>query len=151
MSHTTKIRAMQISNVGVIRAAVARLAQQGVKIELLEDAQPRHYYTKYGREQEGMGKADLVLKIADSSYDVGLYKQPDGSYEPRTDFWDKEVEKVLGVKPTAEEYTDQAKLGKFYQAYGICAAMEQAYLSGKQVQEITQPNGDVQLVVTGYA
>lgn len=147
MSHTTRIKAMQITSAAAVRQAVARLAAQGIKIELLESATPRAFYAN----QEGMGQADLVIKLGDAPYDIGLYRQADGTYEPRTDFWGQHVEKVLGAPATAPEHAMQAKLGKFYQAYGIEAALEQAYLSGKMVTEVTQPNGDIQLVVTGYA
>lgn len=150
MSHTTKITATKITSVSALRAAVDELVKKGIQCSLIEDAEPRHFYTFFGRPQEGMGRADYVLKLDAAAYDIGFYKQEDGSLEPRTDFWGETVEKLLGVPASEPKYEEQSKLGKLFAAYGIAATMEQARNSGKQVQRVEKADGTVQLVLSGY-
>lgn len=98
-----------------------------------------------------MGKADFVIKLDNSKYDVGLYRQEDGTYEARTDFWGQHVERVLGAPASKPENAVQAKLGKLYQAYGIQAAMSQARSKGLNVRRVAGQNGEEKLVLTGFA
>lgn len=150
MSHTTAIKSTKIMSATALRAAVAELASKGIKCSLVENQVPRSYYSAFGREQKGMEQADLVMKLDDAPYDIGFYKQADGSYEPRTDFWQQHVEKILGTPASKPEYADQAKLGKLFQAYGIHATMEQARMQGKNLRRVDHADGRVQLVLTGY-
>lgn len=151
MSHTTRIKGIKIMDVVALEAAIKELSERGMKISLLKDATPRSYYTGSGRTQEGMGKADYVVKLDSSRYDIGLYKQDDGSYEARTDFWGTDVEKVLGARASKPENKEQAKLGKLYQAYGIHAAIGQARKKGLTVRRVPGTNGEEKLVLTGFA
>jgi hypothetical protein len=147
MSHTTSIKGIKIVNIDALRLAVSDLAASGKKVELVENATPRAYFDN----QEGMGVADYVIKLADAKYDIGLYKQQDGTYEPRTDFWGHSVEGVLGAKATDKQYTEQARLGLLFQAYAVNAAEQQARMEGKMTMRQSDPEtGRVTLVVTGY-
>lgn len=150
MSHTTAVKSTKIMSATALAAAVLELASKGIKCSLVPNESPRSYFSAYGREQEGMGKADFVMKLDDAKYDIGFYKQPDGSYEPRTDFWAGSVEKVLGTPASAKEFADQAKLGKLFNAYAVHATMEQARNSGRMVRRVDHADGRVQLVLTGY-
>lgn len=145
MSHTTSIKAVKIQSVTALRAAVAELAASGMKIALLPNAKPR----AYSAGQAGMGQADFVVQIADASYDIGLYKQPDGSYEARTDFWNGSVERVLGARPVKPENAEQAKMGRLFQMYGVHAASEAARKKGHTVRRITGADGTIKLELTG--
>lgn len=145
MSHTTSIKAVKIQSVTALRAAVAELAQTGTRISLQEGGTPRAYFAN----QAGMGAADFVIRLDDSKYDIGLYKQQDGSYEARTDFFGNEINKVLGGTPTKPEYREQAQMGKLFQMYGIHAATETARRKGHTVRRITGKNGLIQLELTG--
>ncbi len=145
MSHTTSIKAIKITNIAALEAAVAELRQTGVACSLIPNAKPRAYYTN----QQGMGVADFVLKLDAAKYDVGFYKQADGSYEPRTDFFMKSVENVLGAAPRAPENAEQARLGKLFQMYGIHAATQEARRRGHVVRRVTKQDGTVALEVTG--
>lgn len=146
MSHTTKIPGIKIVSVSALRSAVAELAKQGIKITLKEKAKPRAYYA----QQEGMGVADFVVELGDSSYDVGLYKQADGSYEPRFDAWAGNIERILGAKASKAENTDQAKLGKLMQMYGVMVATEKAKKQGLVVRRIEGKDGAIKLVLNGF-
>lgn len=147
MSHTTAVKSIAITSITALRAAVEELSQKGIRISMVENEVPRAYFAN----QQGMGKADFVLKLADAKYDIGLYKQDNGSFEARTDFWGQSVENVLGAKATADQYAEQAKMGQLFQAYAVNATMEQARREGKMVQRRTDAaTGKVQLVVTGF-
>lgn len=127
---------------------VEELNKQGIRCELLENAVPRAYF----KDQPNMGRADLVLKLTDCKYDIGLYKQADGSYEPRTDFFAGYVEKILGAKASDKtpDKINQAKLGKLFQMYGICAATEKARKSGYTVRRVANEDGSMKLIVGGF-
>lgn len=149
MSHTTRLNAIQIRSVNALRGVPALLKSlHGIDCSLVENATPRAYYAA----QEGMGKADFVLKLNGSRYDLGLYKQADGTFEVRTDFWGQDVERILGVVRSADAKADsmQHKLGKFYQAYGTLAAEEQCRRQGKMVTRQITADGRIKLVVNGF-
>lgn len=141
MSHTTRINGITITDVTALRAAITELKAQGVKCDLLENAQPRGFFPN----QSGMETAPYVLKLEDSRYDVGLYPNTQGKgYECRTDFWGGDVERHLG---TPNPTTDQARLGKLYQMYGVHAATRQAMMQGYTVQRSAKADGTIQLVL----
>ncbi len=142
MSHTTTIATLLLSDETAIRAAIAELASKGVKCELLENAIPRAYYS------DQMGQADMVVKLGASRYDVGLYKQADGNYEAKADFWGHDVENALGAKPAKDDNATQAKLGKFFSLYAAHAATRKAVQQGYQVRRIDNADGSIQLQVT---
>jgi hypothetical protein len=147
MSHTTSIKAIKIVDINALQAAIDELNQKGVKCSLVADAQPRAFYPN----QQGMGKADYVIKLDASRYDVGLYKQEDGSYEARTDFWGGDIEKLLGGKATSDEYKESAKLGRLFQLYGVNATQNKLRMQGKSVRRVeNEQTGQIQLVATGY-
>lgn len=147
MSHTTAIKGIKISNIEALQLAVAELAQQGKNIELVPNAQPRAFYNN----QDGMGVADFVIKLGDSRYDIGLYKQADGTYEPRTDFWGQDVQKILGGKATDKQYEEQAKLGLLFQSYAVNAVEQQCRFEGKSTRrQVDEKSGQIQVIVTGY-
>lgn len=145
MSHTTAIKSIKITNVQALQGAVLALQQQGVGCALLEGGTPRAYYDN----QPDMGPAAYVLKLNDAPYDVGFYHQPDGSLEPRTDFYGGHVERLLGGKATAPQHVEQARLGKLFMHYGVCVATEQAIRQGQNVTRNVDAQGNVQLVITG--
>ena len=148
MSHTARIKGIKISSIEALRSTVAELNDQGIKCSIVLNAAPRAFY----QSQEGLGTTDYVIQLADSRYDIGLYKQNDGSYEPRCDFWANDISKLLGVLPvdSSPARTEQAKLGKLFQTYAIHAASEQAFNQGYMTERITNEDGTVQLIVSGF-
>lgn len=146
MSHTTTIRAIKITSISALRAAISDLNASGVACTLVENATPRAYF----KEQQGMGVAPYVLQMTASRYDIGFYLAQDGSYEARTDFWGKDIENLLGAKAGDSTRTDQAKMGKLYQLYGVNAATEAARKRGHAVRRITNAeDGTIKLEITG--
>lgn len=146
MSHTSAVKSIAITSIEALRAAVTELNANGVKCSLIENASPRAYY----QNQTGLGKADFVIKLENSRYDVGLYKSAAGGYEVRTDFWGEDVKNQLGAAASGPGKAEQAKLGKLFQAYGIHAALQQARSKGLMATRQKGANGVEQVVVTGY-
>ncbi len=146
MSHTTTIKAIKIKSISALRLAITELNAKGIQCTLAENVKPR----AYSQEQVGMGVAPYVLQLKDSTYDVGFYRQEDGTYEARTDFWNGQVEKLLGAKCGDQARRDQARMGKLYQLYGIAAATEVARRAGHTVRRIENTEtGQIKLEVTG--
>ncbi len=147
MSHTTAIKGIMIQNIAALRATIEELNEKGIKCSLLENEIPRAYY----QNQQGLGKADFVIKLDAARYDIGLYKNDAGAYEARTDFWGGDVAKILGGKASAPEHQEQSQLGKLFQTYGIQAATMEARRQGKMVRRVTnEETGDIKLVLTGF-
>lgn len=144
MSHTTEIDAVEIIDIAALQAAVNELAASGINCQLVENVVPRAYYN------DQLPKAEYVLKLNDSDYDIGFYKRENGKgYNTRCDFFNRKVEGVLGATCGQDEDAGMAKLGKLYQSYAIHAATHAAVQQGYSVQRVNQPSGAVQLVVTG--
>ena len=142
MSHTTTISAIVITDIEALRSAIKELKQNGVDCDLLEKATPRAYYSN----QEGMGKADYVVRLNRAKYDVGLYKVKEKEgYELRTDLFSREVSGQLGVKPSKGETTEQAAVGKLYNMYAVHAATRTAIQKGYKVTRVNNEDGSVQL------
>jgi hypothetical protein len=144
MSHTTTISTLLLSDEAALRSAIAELASKGVKCSLLENAIPRAYFDN----QKGMGQADMVVKLENSRYDVGLYKQENGDFEARADFWGQDVERALGATPGKDDNTTQAKLGKLFSTYAVHATTRKAVQQGYSVRRIDNANGSTQLQIT---
>lgn len=145
MSHTSVVKAIKIQSLDALRSAVAELAQSGLKLTLQENATPRAFYAN----QAGLGKADIVLRVEDAQYDVGFYKNPEGYYEARADFFGGSIARVLGAAPSPGSTMDQAALGKLFQMYGIHVATATARKQGHMVRRIQKANGMIALEVTG--
>lgn len=145
MSHTATVKSIKIQSISALRGAIQELAQSGIKCSLLENAVPRAYFGN----QAGMELAPYVVKLTDSPYDIGLYRQADGSYETRTDFFAGHIERLLGTVARTPEATEQAKMGKLFQMYGLYAATEAAKKKGLMVQRVSKSDGTMTLVLTG--
>lgn len=139
MSHTTTVASIQITSISALRTALGILAQEGIRAELIEDAVPRAYF----RNQQGMGRADYVIKLHDCPYDIGLYQKKEGGYEARTDLWANEVSRLLGVPGN----TPQHAMGKLYNRYAVAAIQEQAEEQGFDYETAMQADGTVIITV----
>ena len=143
MSHTTAIPSVVISDIAALQQAIHELSAEGVNCELLENAMPRAYYDK----QDGMGQAPYVIKLNNAAYDVGLYDNGQGGYEARTDFYGKTVERELGAVAAGVEDREQARMGKLFQRYAVCAAENHAALNGYSSTRDQKADGSIQLVL----
>ena len=140
MSHTTTIKEIEITDVDALKAAVNELKEKGIRCDLLENAIPRGYYSN----QEGLGKADYVLHLEDSPYDIGFYKQNGkNAYEVRADLYADKIKKVIGVDGSGPN----ASMGKLFQLYAVHAATRKAVSQGYQVSRIQKEDGTIQLQI----
>ena len=145
MSHTSTVASIVITDIKALKAAIKELNNAGVNCEFLENAVPRAYFTN----QDGLGVAPYVIKLNDSRFDVGLYKNKKiGGYEARADFWANEVANQLGAPQKEGVQEEQAMLGKLYQTYGVVAAERQAAAQGYTSSRSVKKDGTVQLVLT---
>ena len=142
MSHTTKIKSITIKDTAALATAVAKLQAKGINIELKQDATPRMFY----RDQLQMhkvtatGKADYVLSIPASAYDVALVRNEKGEYDVYYDNFSGQVRQVLGQ--------DGNDLGKFLQAYSVEAVTNAAMMQGYTVMGSSiNDKGEVELEV----
>ena len=148
MSHTTTVNNVAINDIGALQAAVAELKANGVACEMLENQLPRAYYSN----QAGMETpADYVLRLNNSRYDVGFYKNAEGTYEPRCDLWGGDIAKQIGVTQREGIGREQAALGKLFNLYSTHAVMRKANQQGYRVQRTNKEDGSVQLQITGVA
>lgn len=153
MSHTTEIDDVVISDIKALEAAIAELNAKGARCQLIKNAAPRAFY----ENQKGLEKTDYVIRLADSRYDVGLYKVPGkAGYRARADMFAGDVARVLGcgcstdfigIDPSPQE--SRLMLGKLYQTYAIHAAIRSSVAKGYTVRRVDNKDGSVRLVVTG--
>lgn len=150
MSHTTTIRGVKIRDEQAIRAAVRELREQGIKVDLLENAKPRMYSEP---QANAVGTCAYVLRLENSRYDVALKKQEDGTFAPVFDEWANQVGSQLGSacpSPYTSEGKAQHQIGKFMQAYGKHAVINKARSMGQSVQDVRNVNGKMVITLTGY-
>jgi Protein of unknown function (DUF1257) len=147
MSHTTEINEVVFGDVEALKQSIKALQKQGVKCELKENEVPRAYFAN----QQGMGKAPIVLKLTDAQYDVGFYHdKAKGGLIARTDFYGGSVQRVLGAQITKKGETQgQAAMGKLFQMYAVTAAKRKAVQQGYSVREQKGTDGSIKLVLTG--
>lgn len=163
MSHTTKITDVPLKEEALVRAAVAQMVKEGKKIEVLKDAVPRMYYPDQfvaDRRRNGEREvADLVLRLPNRRYDVGLVKNKAGTFDVICDTYAGEVAAELGTKTTAKgawgippsEYAKHS-IGGFLLEYSVQAAMAAAKKKGQQCQRVVNPKtGLPQLRIPIYA
>jgi hypothetical protein len=151
MSHTTTIKGVPLKSVSAIRSAVNNLAAKGINIGLAENAVPRMYYSDQFKRDTGKSRAELVLQLPGSKYDVGLSLQEDGTYQPVLDTWAGSVSGQIGATcpvPSSPEGRAQHAIGQFMQEYAKEAAIEAAVMAGHTVESCTvDAEGNVQLKI----
>ncbi|WP_172674120.1 DUF1257 domain-containing protein [Syntrophomonas palmitatica] len=108
-------------------------------------------------------QCDLVV-VLPGGYDLGLNKQPDGSYGLVADFWSDYISKYLADPETlqkaydmyselcktqgyeaAEAMLNAAKISKFKQACNLYETMELAQQQGYYVVQHELPDGSIRL------
>lgn len=123
MSHFTTIKT-KIADIEALRLAVKEMG-----LELVPNQRPRGYR---------MGDlCDYVVRLK-GPYDVGLKKNPTGTYDIVADWWMDHVESEVG--PGA---------GRLLQAYACQKVMLEARKKGYSVLRQECPDGSVKLVLRG--
>lgn len=147
MSHNVTFDGVKIEDIDALRDAINELAKDGVKISLNESGTFR---TWPGQPN----KADYTIQLADSNHDVGLIKQPDGTYLPVFDPYGGGVARSLGAEAQFCPVNDGGaarNLGKLVQTYATCKAEREAASMGLMTtRNYDKASGKVMLTVTGY-
>lgn len=99
-----------------------------------EDAAYHH-----GIKPEDYGKCDHKIKVPGCNYEIGLLKQPDGSFKAVFDFYDTKLCEAVGGKTCA----------KLKQLYGVEKTKKECIKKGYKVKEKKLDDGKIQLVVDG--
>lgn len=148
MSHTSEVSNILFADIPSLQATINELNSKGIRCTLEKGGTPRAYYS----QQEGMGPAEYTIRLADSPYDIGLYKvSGKQGYAARTDLFGGHVAKLLGVSASkANETREQLAMGKLFQTYAIQAATRKAIAQGNTVQRIQNADGSVRLVIGGF-
>jgi hypothetical protein len=132
MSHTTTLKT-SIKDVRAIRQAAKECG-----VELLENVKPRMYFADQQKHT-----SEYVLKLK-GRYDVGLNKQPDGSYALAFDPWGGDIHKELGNAAKGANAT----VGKFLQSYAKHAAINAATAKGYSVSGTSvDKHGNINLIL----
>ena len=84
MSHISKIE-LEVKDLGTLGQACTRLG-----LQLVRD---QRAFKWYGQEAQ----CDHCIRVPGASYEIGVLSK-DGSYELNCDFYDKNIEKVIGQK-----------------------------------------------------
>lgn len=84
-----------------------------------------------------MQNPDYTIKFPGISYNVGVFKQNDGSYRLRYDYYNSQLKAKLGG----------SKAGLLAQAYAIEAAKRAAKLKGWVTKEIKRKDGGIRVQV----
>jgi len=125
MSHITAVKT-QIKDIDALHAAVERL---GCTLE--SGGEIIGYY-------RDMGRADYLIRIPGTRYNVGVVRQPDGTYALHADFWDGSVERALGPQ-----------FGRLLQEYAVEVVTSRARLQRKFVRTERLPDGRVRIRIRG--
>jgi hypothetical protein len=147
MSHNVVFEGVKIDDIEALRDAIKELAGQGVNIALSESGTFR---TWPGQPD----KSDLTIQLGDSNHDVGLIKQPDGTYAPVFDPYGGGVARALGAEAqfcNVQDGGTARNLGKLVQTYAACKAEREAAAMGLSVmRNYDKQSGKIMLTVTGY-
>lgn len=152
ISHNVNLRGVKIKDVTALGVAVGELAKEGAKITL--DLNAKTFRTYRGQDNT----CDGAIIMGSGYHDIGLKKQPDGSYQPVFDPYG--FGQDLSVKSGAENFCPlpntqyderqaQSMIGKLLQRYGVCVTERAAAQQGKSVQRSTGEKGVVTLTING--
>ena len=116
MSHISKIE-LEVKDLGILGQACSRLG-----LELLKNSKT---FKWYGQEAQ----CDHCIRVPWADYEIGVLNRK-GSYELNCDFYDKNLEKVIGLKG-----------GLLKQAYAVEKTRLEARKKGYSVIERQTQNG----------
>ncbi len=116
MSHISKIE-LEVKDLGILDQACARLG-----LKLIKDQKTFKWYGKDGQ-------CDHAVQVPGADYEIGVVNKK-GLYELNCDFYDRNVEKVIGRQG-----------GLLKQAYAIEMTKVEARRKGHSVIERQTDNG----------
>lgn len=145
MSHVATVE-IEVKDLLALDDACKRLG-----LELVKGQETYRWFGEYvgghplpdGFTAENLGVCDHAIRLPDNpdAYEIGVVRNRSGKagYSLLWDFW----EGGFGLEDIVGEDCSKLK-----QAYAACAATRQAIVSGFRVQEQTQEDGSIRLVLS---
>lgn len=154
MSHNVELKGTKINDLAALEQAIGELSRDGAGVRL--DMNAKTFRTYRGQDN----KCDAAIIMGTGSHDIGLIKQPDGSFVPRFDPYD--FSRDLRVDQGAENFQlaehgavryDEASattsIGKLLQRYGVCKVEREAAMRGQTANRSTNTKtGVVELTIS---
>ncbi len=140
MSHNIAIKGVKITDLKALEAAIGELSAEGIKIRLHNSGTFRTYAGQ-------PNKSDYTIELAGERHDVGLVKQPDGSYQPVFDPYGMSS-RGQGVSCSLDprENDNRAAIAKVLQRYSVCLTEREMALQGHAVvRETNKETGEIVL------
>lgn len=145
MSHNVMIKNVKITSLDALRSAIRELQAEGAKISL--DETSGHFRTYRGQPD----RCDIAIKLegAGEPHDIGLVKQPDGSYTPVFDPYGMRGSSGIACEysPGDDNYDQRRWIGKLMQRYSACVVEQEAALQGHTSQRVPGENGELEVVI----
>jgi hypothetical protein len=144
VSHNVVIDNVKIANLTAFEIAVNELIKEGANIRLNKS---RNTF----RTWEGQpNKCDMVLELPGEQFDIGLVKQPDGSYSPVFDHMLDANRSGISCKlDRSDSYKDRDRgtIGRLMQRYAVCAVEHEMAIQGNSTSRSTADNGEIEVLV----
>lgn len=143
MSHNVVIDNIKINSLPALRMAISELVREGTRISLDETTKT---FRTYGGQPN---KCDLAIRLPTEMFDIGLVKQPDGSYAPIFDNMLASNRQVSCEWKAGDDHKnrDRGSIGKLMQRYSVCAVEYEMNMAGHSVQRTSGADGSIQLMV----
>jgi hypothetical protein len=139
VSHNVLIKNVKITSLDALRRAINELKSEGVNVAFSEQKTFRTYAGQ-------PNKCDYAILLGDQRHDVGLVKQPDGSYLPYYDpYGMKHDGSDVSCKIDPGQRDERVAIGKLLQRYSTCVAEDELALAGHAVVREKGENGEIVL------
>jgi len=140
MSHNTIIKDMKFTDLSALRTAISELQKEGISIALNEGR--KKFRTWAGQPDQ----CDICIELPNESFDVGLVKQPDGTYLPVYDHMLANNGSIACEYRRDVPYQDRHAIAKLAQRYGVVLAEQQLAIEGHCTIREKGADGSIQVI-----
>lgn len=143
MSHNVLIDNVKIASIPALKMAIAELVKEGARVSL--DEATNTFRTWRGQPD----KCDMAIRLPTEQFDIGLVKQPDGTYAPVFDHMLDNNKQVACKWSPGDNVNDRDRstIGKLMQRYSACAVEYEMAMAGHSTQRVPGENGEIQVMV----
>jgi hypothetical protein len=140
VSHNVLISNVKITSIVALQRAINELVAEGHKISLNQSGTFRTYAGQ-------PNKADYTIELQGERHDVGLVKQPDGSYLPVYDPYGMSTRgEGLSCSLDRGQRDERQCIAKLLQRYSTCVAEDELALAGHAV--VREKGKDDEIMLT---
>lgn len=140
MSHNILIKNVKITSIEALQAAVDELRREGKNITLNRD---RKTFRTYPGQPD---KCDMCIELPNARFDVGLVKQPDGTYltvyDPYLAIGGTEISCSLDPRERDERHG----IAMLTQRYSVIVSERELALQGHMCRREKGENGEIHVV-----